>query len=106
MRIVILNRLPIMAAIIALGFLMAASAGLAMAYDSGPPKRIDFQGSMQPPVEEGATEYIPAPPRRIDFQGQKRAPGPEAQSPAYVPGPPKRIDFQGTRRIETDRLVR
>lgn len=90
--------LRIVAALL-IGLLVALWAGLALAYDSGPAKRMDFLGSMREPVAEQGPAYDSAPARRMDFLGSMREPV-EDQGPAYDSAPPRRMDFLGTHLVE------
>jgi hypothetical protein len=82
-----------------IGLLVASWAGVVLAYDSGPAKRMDFLGSMREPVAEEGPAYDPAPARRMDFLGNMAEPVAE-QGPAYDSAPPRRMDFLGTHRVE------
>lgn len=92
------NQGRVRCAVLFLGLLTATSAGMAMAYDTGPALRLDFEGSKKEPVEEVGPAYESGPALRLDFQGKKKLPQPEAQGPAYDAAPALRMDFQGSRR--------
>lgn len=83
-----------------IGISAAAWPGVALAYDSGPAKRMDFLGSMREPVAEQGPAYDSAPARRMDFLGNMQEPVAAEQGPAYDSAPPRRMDFLGTHRVE------
>lgn len=101
--------------VVTLGILATAMLAVVLAQEvaSGPPVRVDFEGSRAaPPVPSTtgaggeASQPTTGPAVRLDFEGRRAMPPPPdaaTEPPAVERGAPLRVDFEG-RRAEPARV--